>query len=387
EAIHTILAMSREAVADLASQMTAVQPLGAGKAVEAAPKAAEASGTGKAVEAAPKAAEASGTGKAVEAAPKAAEASGTGKAVEAAPKAAEATGTGAVAGEAAAGSGEAAAVGGGEAAAAGGLGAIAAAAGPAAIAVAAIGLACVATTKVANAATKGIEGLGNVAAKTASGDGMGAFNSAVDGATGALEQIPIVGQAVAAELKLAVAPLRAFNQVADAFVRRGREIAAFSGPLSSATANADIRRLTADQREARALGESLARITDAESRREVATREMMLPIRQALAKITSAIDERVTGIAERLAAVVNKIAEFVEKIWENGPKQAFELYEMIEKQFTEVVDGLMAQVGIQKNNKAKEAANDAVSQIEKMLNNLKNNPNRPRLRPRTVMAP
>lgn len=124
--------------------------------------------------------------------------------------------------------------------------------------------------------------LGQGFSQLAANDNLGAVKTMADGAATALGKIPIVGQVAEAAIKAFGTGIKAASDVVDAFVERGKELSQFSAPLAIAGAQADIRSLFADIREAEALGPSLARLTDAQSRLSTDLRDMLLPIKQTL---------------------------------------------------------------------------------------------------------
>ena len=166
------------------------------------------------------------------------------------------------------------------------------AAGPVA-AFAAIAVAAHASAKAHQKAADSVEGMGNQAARFAANDHLGMFNASVDAAKDTLREIPIVGQKYAAELSLAVAPIKAFTTAVNGFVARGRELQGYNGSLAGANARADVRSLMGDLREAKELGPALARLTEVESRANDELRALLLPIKEVVVN-------RLAGLAETL---------------------------------------------------------------------------------------
>src|SRR5262249_40365640 len=161
---------------------------------------------------------------------------------------------------------------------------------------------------------KGFQAVGRAADTTAKGltqlagnDGLGVVTTAADAVADTLEQIPIAGQVYAAEIRAATAVVRAYTQTVDAFVKRGQELRGCSGALAGANAQAEVARMRADIREADRTGESLARLTTAQSRLETLLRDLLLPIKQA-------VTERLAGITEKLTAIAGAGSEQIEKL-------------------------------------------------------------------------
>ena len=203
-----------------------------------------------------------------------------------------------MAGEAAGGEAAAAAEGG-----AGLAGAAAAAAGPigAALAVA------VAVKQVVGKVVEAFHDAGAAAARTgqvlsqfAANDNFGAITTAAEGASNMLGKLGPAGEMAGAALGAVVTGAKAFNQVVDAFVARGKELQRYSPELSAANTIASMRSLLADFRESQELGPGLARLTDAQSQLSDEFRELLLPIKQFL--------------VEHLADWLNTVAEVVRNI-------------------------------------------------------------------------
>jgi hypothetical protein len=100
--------------------------------------------------------------------------------------------------------------------------------------------------------------------------------------TSAEKAIPIVGELLAAQQGLVKAVADIPAKLDNAFIARGRELSGYSGVLSAAGARSDVRSLQADMREARALENGIARMTDAASKTETDLRDMLLPLKKYL---------------------------------------------------------------------------------------------------------
>lgn len=194
------------------------------------------------------------------------------------------------------------------------------AAGPVA-ALAAVTLAAHLSAKAHQKAADAVEGMGNQAARFAANDHLGMFNAAVDGAKDTLREIPIVGEKYAAQLSLAVAPIKAFTTAVSGFVARGKELSGFSGQLASANARADVRALQGDIREAKELGPALARLTEVESRATEELRALLLPIKENVVKFLAMIAETALDgwefgkpVIEGIGKDIRLVVDLAEKI-------------------------------------------------------------------------
>lgn len=149
-----------------------------------------------------------------------------------------------------------------------------------------------------NEAAKHVRLFGDIVGSIAGNDYMGAFQKGLEGTAGTLEKIPLIGQVLGAELRLAGAVVGSFTTIVKAFVERGEELAKYSGAVAGARATAAVRGILGDVREAQVLGADTARLTDAQSRFYEEFREIMLPIKRFL--------------LERLAVVMDNLATFLE---------------------------------------------------------------------------
>ena len=174
----------------------------------------------------------------------------------------------------------------------------------AAAGVAALQLAADLTAKAMNTLTNAIRHAGHQTALLVQNDYFGALEDAADQAAQGLGKIPIVGQALESAVDLSLAPLKAFREEINAFVRRGHELAQFSGPLSAAEARAEVMSLRADIREAQTLGPEIARMVEAQARLDNELRSIFLPWKAELAAQLATMLEQMTVIVEELKPLI-----------------------------------------------------------------------------------
>lgn len=174
----------------------------------------------------------------------------------------------------------------------------AAAAGPVGIAIAAAAIAEEIGDAVTGGIQRSISGVADVGKRVAGNDGRGLLADSVSGAGEALDAVTIGLNPFSAGLKIAGTTIKEFNSVVDAVVSRGRELAAFSGETAGAAAQADVRALLMDVKEARHLGPDFARVIEQQSQLDASLRELLLPIKTELVKLVS------DGLTIAQAAVV-----------------------------------------------------------------------------------
>lgn len=247
------------------------------------------------------------------------------------------------------------------------LGSIAAAAGPAAAAMLIVDQATKAVVGGLGKMERAVDATGKGLAQLAAGDGAGAVTTAFQSVTSAMDEAGPILKILSAEMKLAVAPVRAMGAVASAFVNRAKEIGIYDSRIAGANDQAELRRTLADIKEAQTLGKDLARVTNAESHMEVAARDALLPVRQLLVKITAGVEERIAGILERVVPIIEKIGEVADFWYRNGPKQAIEAAEAVEKGLTDIYDQVAEMLGIEKK-KQTDVDVDLMKQVLNMAN-------------------
>jgi hypothetical protein len=167
-----------------------------------------------------------------------------------------------------------------------------------------------------------IEAVGHAAAAVAGNDYLGAMKQATDR----------MGIAV----QLAAAPVYALSEAVEAFVRRGRELAEFSAPLAMAGAQADVRSLLSDIKEAQVTGPDLAKLTDAQSRLWADLREILLPWKAEMIRLLTAMVE----IVHAQVTVANAAAAGTQAFWDD---EMAKMRNIMQGNFAEVTMALLNQ--------------------------------------------
>jgi len=239
-------------------------------------------------------------------------------------------------------SGLAGAIGGGAAGAAGGgMAGLAAGAagGPIGVAVAAGKMAVDTFAGSLNKAARGVEQVGKVQAEWAKNDYLSGFMRGVDGMSETMEEIPIVGSLYSAQMKLAMAPLKAGIEITQAYLQRAKELSMYSGQLTGAEVRGEIREMKADIREARALEDGLTRMSDSTSRLQSEMRELLLPIKNF---VVNELAWRLQAIAEVVSVIRGwrDAHEILMKSYTQAIIEAIQLHfdkagEILEKGFTD----------------------------------------------------
>lgn len=106
-----------------------------------------------------------------------------------------------------------------------------------------------------------------------------AVDAGIEVAVAGLSKLGPYGKAAGVALEAVGKVGHAASDAVQAFVNRGKELAHFNGTLANSTANADIRSLMADFREANDIGGQMARLIENQSKGDAAMRELMLPIK------------------------------------------------------------------------------------------------------------
>ena len=124
--------------------------------------------------------------------------------------------------------------------------------------------------------------------------------SAGAAAEGAASGASVVGAGLAAVASRAAAVVEAFvavgaavSMASDAFIARGKEMQKYSGELTAANVQADIRSMLQDIKESQEQGPEIARLTEAQSQASTELRDMLSPIKAWLAGFLADILEDV----------------------------------------------------------------------------------------------
>ena len=88
------------------------------------------------------------------------------------------------------------------------------------------------------------------------------------------------------------AVITSMNQMRNSFSQRAQEISGYSGPLAVSTAQAEIRRLMFDIREAQGMGGKYAKFVDAQSRLETSFAQAIQPLKEKGLMLLTAVFER-----------------------------------------------------------------------------------------------
>ena len=95
-------------------------------------------------------------------------------------------------------------------------------------------------------------------------------------------------------------------------VGRSRELSGYSGGVAAANAQAEIRKLQADIREAQKIGPELARITKLEADLDITIREALVPVKKVSAeKVAVAMDLLIRALQKWLDGVKKEFASKV----------------------------------------------------------------------------
>lgn len=167
-----------------------------------------------------------------------------------------------------------------------------------------------------NAATHAILLFGDLTAKIAGNDYLGAFEKSTEAASKTLHDIPLIGAIWGAEFDLAIAPVKAFTQVVGSFVDRGKELAKYSGAISAAQAGNEVRDIMADLKEEQALGEGIAALTTSSNEIQQELRAFFLPIKRAIIDLLVPIMEQLLVVTKNSSLTLNLVYELLKIAFE-----------------------------------------------------------------------
>jgi hypothetical protein len=200
--------------------------------------------------------------------------------------------------------------------AAGGLGGLAGVAGAIAAPIAAVGIASAAVGKAADFAARAMQTFAAATAKVARNEFFEVITAAPRKITAALESVPLIGGSLSLLPKVTLAAVDAVKVMTDAFLVRAKEIEDFSPDIAVASAQADVRQMFADIREADKLGPDLARLIEAESNVSVMIQDALLPIKKVVVEVLANLLEDLPPYIEGAKAFFITIIESVKTLIE-----------------------------------------------------------------------
>jgi hypothetical protein len=208
---------------------------------------------------------------------------------------------------------------------AGGLGGLASAAGPIGIAI----TAATAGAKLLEGFYKSVQEttkqMTAVATSIAGNDGIGAVTGAIEGASKQVtSKIPILGDALQAQVEMYTGFIKAFDQVTEAFKKRGEELKRFDSNIAGASANADVKKLLGDINEAQQLGNEYAAIIREKSELQAEFQRGLIPIKAAIMQSLIPL----LKIANNELQTYNKVIKVVSEDMKRTADVVTELFKM-----------------------------------------------------------
>jgi|GEM_PF-6363019 len=163
---------------------------------------------------------------------------------------------------------------------------------------------------------------GSGAVALAGNNAGAALNGAVGAATAGLSRLGPYGMAAGAALQTVAAVGNAASDAVMAFVNRGKELSGYNAQLAGASAEADVRSLMADMREAEQLGPQMAELIETQSKMEASFRELILPIKEWILDVLNAFLKSMLemgvgvleGINEMIPTKVDALEKAIKKI-------------------------------------------------------------------------
>lgn len=178
---------------------------------------------------------------------------------------------------------------------------------------------------------------GNVVEKVAKNDGFGAITAVGDGFADMAAKVPVVGEAMSAQIKMYTQFLKTFEQVTDAFAQRGKELKGYSGPIAQAEAEGRVMKVMADLREAQNLGNDYAQVI-----REQAV--MQTEMQRALEPIKHEIMRNLIPLMKAMNVQIKAVGKGLEIFFAGKEKADKAMSDMLMKSFPGL-SGVMKQVG------------------------------------------
>ena len=159
-------------------------------------------------------------------------------------------------------------------------------------------------------------GTSNVVANLAQNNVGGAVAQVAEGFASLAGKIPVVGPALEAVATASGQVVKGFSDMVTAFVDRGKQISGYNAPLAQASAEAEVRDILFDIREASELGTEYARLTTASSEAWTAIKEALLPIKKFLLEVLASFLETVLPYLTRIPTAVNETGKSLASLLE-----------------------------------------------------------------------
>lgn len=115
------------------------------------------------------------------------------------------------------------------------------------------------------------------------------------------------GAAVGMGSEVVDAILKIPDKLAAAFLKQAEKLAPMSGSIAVAQANADIKTMMADFREAQQMGESYGKLIDAQNKLDLTMREILLPLKRAILDVIVRYIQFSADNAEKTSWVIRAI--------------------------------------------------------------------------------
>jgi hypothetical protein len=162
--------------------------------------------------------------------------------------------------------------------------------------------------------------VGEVSTAVVAGDGQKAFTTSVNSVADKLESFGIAGTMAAEGLRTFTAAVDVSREAVQAFANRGRELAAYNPAIAQARAEADVKLLLLDMKEATKFSAQYVKMIESEVRLNEAWRRSFEPVK---ARLMDFLANRIVPFMERVAkhveAGVTKL-DLMLTVMENLPK-------------------------------------------------------------------
>jgi hypothetical protein len=189
----------------------------------------------------------------------------------------------------------------------------------------------------------------------AHGDNEGGLRKLGDGVANVTEKL--AGKVWGELVRDIQAMGRAVGDVTMAFIDRGKQLEGFSGDIATANAYREIAGLMADIKEAETLGPAIAELTDQQTRAEMTTREILLPLKDFIVTHLAQLMKRIADTLD----VLKPLTDIAGKILTAG-LAPLELASAMLGQVLDAVKLVAAKLGVRF-----EADDDGDNPLEKLF--------------------
>jgi hypothetical protein len=134
------------------------------------------------------------------------------------------------------------------------------------------------------------------------------------GGASTIEGGAALGTAAGMAAGLGAAAIAVFEYTKGQFLQRAAELEGYSPHIAAATANASVRNINQDLREAEQLGPAMAKLVEAQSKTDQQLNEIFLPIKKVMVEIVAGVMEYISTVLKEINVAIQQGFEVLANI-------------------------------------------------------------------------